>query len=166
MNIVRENVFVEPGYIFLPLQPTLLCSVVGSGVAVTLYDRKLKIGGMNHYIRPLHGYKHPTTPLFACPAIIGLVNMMIDAGSRIEDLEANIYGGATNPNAIGFIPELGEQNVQTALFLLARKKIYLDCTDVGSRRGRKIVFNTGTGEVIVAKIDNIGIYEWYPNIFC
>jgi chemotaxis protein CheD len=164
MKVKKQKIFVEPGYVYLPLQPTLLYTVIGSGVVVTLFDKVQRLGGMNYFSKPVCEDENYPTSLCAFPAIIGLLNMFEEAGSQKINLEANIYGGAENPEAENYIPELGEQNIQAAIYTLEQKEIQISNKDVGSTKGRKLIFNSGSGEVLIAKIDNIGKHNWYPKI--
>jgi chemotaxis protein CheD len=161
----HEKLLVEPGYIYLPYQPTLLYAIVGSGIVITVYDKNMKLGGMSYFFRPIReSDKHHSTPHFAGPSIIGLLNLFDEIGSIKEDLEANVYGGAENAKIEGYIPAIGEQNVQSATYILTQKGIQIIALDTGSDKGRVVIFNSGTGEVILAKIDNITPEDWYPKM--
>lgn len=139
-----------------------LYAVVGAGAIVTIFDCKKKYGGMNYYFKPIRKKAADSTPIYACPAIIGLLNMFSDEGSNAEDLEAHIFGGAANPNVDGYVAGVAEQNVEVAFEILKMKKIRITGSDVGGDRGRKVVFNTSTGESITAKVDKIRSADWYP----
>ncbi len=161
---VKNDIYIKPGFICLPRKPIQLCTVVGSGIVVTIFDTKLMYGGMNYYFKPIRKSPKHSTPIYACPAIIGLTNMFLESNSNIEDLEAHIYGGASNSNADGHHDGLADENIKVALEILDKKKIKITGQDIGGRRGRKVVFNTATGESIVAKVDNIRSLDWYPSI--
>ena len=55
-HMAVADYFLRPGYIYMPDKPTAISAVVGSGVAVCVYDKKRKVGGMNLYN---HAEKHP-----------------------------------------------------------------------------------------------------------
>lgn len=161
-ELVIKDVLVEPGYVNVPAKPSRLFTVTASGVAVTLYDKKRKLGGMNHYIFPYREPGGPSTARFACPAVVALVKMLLDSGSEIEDLEAQMYGGADNPEAMGFVEGQSKDNVRVGLEVLHKFKIKHIFQDTGGSRGRKVLFNTHTGETVVAKVDNVRSSDWYP----
>ncbi len=53
VNVTQsEKYFLEPGYIFMTKKPTVISTVLGSSVAVCIFDPKRKIGGMNHFLFP------------------------------------------------------------------------------------------------------------------
>lgn len=58
---VAVNYFLEPGYVYLASQPTVISGVLGSCVAVCLYDRKRRVGGMNHFRFPFTRDKRQAT---------------------------------------------------------------------------------------------------------
>jgi chemotaxis protein CheD len=43
-----------------------------------------------------------------------------------------------------------------------REGIRVVSEDTGGEKGRKIVFNTGTNEVAVLKVDRLRKGDWYP----
>lgn len=158
---VWRNLLVQPGYLCLPEEPARLCAIAASGVAVTIFDRAMRRGGMGHYAYPARNGAEPT-PLFAAPALYGLVDLFRRSGSKLSDLETFIYGGADNPGAPGFDVDRGKKNVRLGLELLKRLGVAVTGSDTGGRFGRQLVFYTATGECIVAKVTDISREEWYP----
>lgn len=159
-----RDYFLQPGYLCVPPEPTRLSVVAASGIALTLFDPQRKRGGMGHYIRPRRERGASTTH-FAAPAIVSLVEMMGHAGSEPTALEAHIYGGAVSPDAGPHDTAVSAENIQVAEELLEKLRIPLAGKDVGGTRGRKILFHTGTGEVVVARVERIRASDWYPDPF-
>ena len=154
------NYFLEPGYIFLATKPTVISGVLGSCVSVCIYDRKRRIGGMNHFQLPFTKEKHLATARYGNVATVTLVQMMTDYGSKPRHLEAQIIGGAYYPKISG--KNIGRENIQVARKLLARKRIRIVSEDVGGEKGRKVVFNTHTNEVAVIKVEKLRSADWFP----
>jgi len=160
MKLVRVGTyFLEPGYVYFSRQPTTLRTVVGSCVAVCLYDRILQMGGMNHYLKPHINDQSKATPQYGNVAISALIRMMEEAGSRRRDVVAQVLGGGTPEEVQG--EWVGQQNVSIAREILARKGIRIVSEDVGGSVGRKIVFDTGTGEIAVLKVHKLRATDWY-----
>jgi len=159
-NNTTENYYLEPGYIFLAEKPTSISTVLGSCVSVCIYDRKRKIGGMNHFKVPFATDSDQATARFGNVATITLIRMMIHDGSKIKNLEAQILGGAhdrkVSPKDIGF------ENILAAKRILTRERIRVTSEDVRGGKGRKIVFNTATNEIAVFKVDKLRESDWYP----
>lgn len=161
-GIVVENLFLDPGYVMVPGKQTRLCAVVTSSVAVALFDRHRKLGGMSLYLFPRRTPGGPSTPKYACPGIVCLSRMLLPRGSRPEDIEASIFGGACNPEAAGYVPDLHTENVTVGLEVLHK----LGITDIknatGGSKARKVMFDTGTGETVVAETARVRSTDWYP----
>ncbi len=157
---VTVNYFLEPGYIFLATKPAIISGVLGSCVSVCIHDRKRKIGGMNHFRLPYVREKHLATAIYGNAAIIMLIRMMTGHGSKIKHLEAQILGGAYNPQISQ--ADIGRENIMIARRILDRKRISVVSEDVGGEKGRKIVFNTNTNEVAVIKVDRLRKGDWHP----
>ncbi len=164
MSDLPEKIFINPGYICYSKEPVLMCSVVGSGIVVTLYDYITKTGGMSYFIKPVLSYSDLPTPYFAEPSILGLIKSCKKETSNFSRIEAYIYGGSENPSASGYIKNLAQENINAAKKILLSKNIPLAGIDTGGSRGRKIVFNTFTGETMVAKVENVRSDDWYPKL--
>lgn len=162
-NGVREY-FLRPGFIFFSGDPTVILSVLGASVAVTFYDRENGFGGMNHFVYPWMQKEVQPTALYAQPAIVQLIRLFRNSGSSLEHLEAHIIGGATPPDADTTEAEVGRQNIDAATQMLERYEIPIIGQEVGGRHGRKVLFNTVTGELVIAKVDRIRKSDWYPTV--
>ena len=157
---VPANYFIQAGYIFVSPNPTLISAVLGSSVAVCVYDRKQKFGGMNHFQLPSIEKEDKATACYGNVATFALIRMMFEKSSKWKHLEAQIFGGSHNPK---ISPQnIGQKNVVVARKLLAKAHIQVVSEDVGGEKGRKIVFSTATNEVAVLKVDKIRKEDWYP----
>lgn len=150
--------YLEPGYIYFSRQPTTIRAVLGSCVAVCLWDPVQGVGGMNHYLYPSTRERRKATPKYGNVAIAALVRLMDEAGSVRTDLEAQIFGGAVGGK--GSDERLGTRNVEVARRMLTRKGIAVVSEDTGGQRGRKVVFDLATGEVAVFKVQKIRDTDW------
>jgi len=159
-GLVPMNYFLEPGHIFLPTRPTVISVVVGSSVAVSVYDRKRLVGGMSHFQAPCVHDKYRATARYGNVATLTLVQMMIDDGSKVKHLEAQVFGGAHNRKVC--TRNVGRANVIIARRILASRRIPIISEDVGGQKGRKVVFNARTNEIAVLKVDRLRKSDWYP----
>lgn len=155
-----ENYFLKRGYIFVPRRPTIISAVLGSCIAVCLFDTKHKIGGMNHFLYPQAPERRQATAQYGNAATLMLVRMMVENGSRRKHLQAQIFGGAHNPGVSSH--NIGRENIQAARNVLSRRRIQLVSEDVGGRIGRKIVFDTRSNEIAVLKVEKLRQSDWYP----
>ena len=157
---LSTHYLLKPGYILVPDQPMGISTVIGSAVSVCIFDRKNRIGGMNHFQLPYIATKGQTTALFGNVATNALLKMMLARKSSVKNLEAQLYGGAYLPEKNN--KEIGNKNIEIARKVLLKNRIAITSQDVGGERGRKVVFNTSTNEVAVLKVDRLRDADWYP----
>ncbi len=155
-----ETYFLQPGYILCAVKPQRISTVLGSSVAICLYDPQKTIGGICHFLYPYTNDPQKATALYGNAATPALVKMMFAQGASGESLEAQIFGGARNP-ALS-TADIGYQNIRMARRALARYGVRVVSEDVGGRVGRKIVFDTGTNEIAVLHVDSLRETDWYP----
>ena len=153
---------LKPGFIFFTVDPTVILSVLGVSVAVTLFDKKGAFGGMNHFVYPYMQPEVQPTALYARPAMVQLVRMFRNSGADLDHLEAHIIGGAVPEDAPEEMREMAQNNIEAATRLLEHYSIPISGQEVGGRHGRKVLFNTGTGELVIAKVEKIRKSDWYP----
>lgn len=156
----KTHYFLQPGYIIVPDQSLSISTVIGSGVSVCIYDRKKRTGGMNHFQFPYMATKGKTTALYGNVATIALLKMMSAHKPGKNHFEAQMFGGAFNPQKND--KDIGRDNIEIARKVLLKSNIPIISEDVGGEKGRKIVFNTSTSEVAVLKVDTLRDIDWYP----
>jgi len=154
------NYFLKPGYIYLPMRPTVVSTVLGSCVTVVLWDRKRKRGGINHFQLPHCRKAEKTTARYGDASTLMLIRMMIQDGSKRKHLEAQIFGGAYNKEISS--KDIGLENIRIARKVLARYGIRIVSEDVGGERGRKIIFDAVLNEVAVLKVERLREGDWHP----
>lgn len=161
MNIVKpSNYLLRPGFIFVTDKSTCISTVLGSSVSVCIFDKKLKFGGMNHFRFPFTKDQKRATALYGNVSTISLIRMILKSGSKEKNLEAQIYGGAFNPEISDV--DIGSENTNIAKTVLKRFGVEIVSEDIGGLRGRKVVFNTQTNEIIAIKVEKIREMDWYP----
>ncbi len=140
--------FLYPSSLFASKDPYVVKTILGSCVAICLWDKKLKIGGMNHYMLPNWNGNDLASPKYGNIAIDKLVERLLHHGSDIRNIQAKIFGGGELlESATGNSNMIGERNIRVARLMLEEKKIPIVASSTGGRRGRKIIFFTDTGEV-------------------
>ncbi|MCP4670035.1 MAG: chemotaxis protein CheD [Desulfobacula sp.] len=156
------NYLLQPGYIYVPEKAVSISTVIGSGVAVCIFNKKTRIGGMNHFQLPFMSAKGKTTAMYGNIATITLIKMMLSFNqrTRVKNLEAQIFGGAYNPENSD--KDVGKQNIEMAHKILNQNQIAIISEDTGGKKGRKVVFNISTNEAAVLKVDNLRDADWYP----
>lgn len=154
------NYFLKPGFIYLPVKPTVVSTVLGSCVAVVLWDKKRKAGGINHFQYPSCKGADKPTAMYGDASTYMMIRMMIQDGSKTKHLEAQIFGGACNRRVSSW--DVGRENIRTARRVLAGHGIRVISEDVGGERGRKIIFDAVNNEMAVLKVERLRKGDWYP----
>ncbi|NDF59930.1 MAG: chemotaxis protein CheD, partial [Crocinitomicaceae bacterium] len=121
-------------------------TVLGSCVAVCLFDQKLKIGGINHFMLPLWNGNGLASPKFGNIATEKLIEKMLKNGSSVKNLVAKVFGGANQMNSS---MNIGARNIEIAKEVLANHGISIIAENVGGNVGRKLKYHTGTGQVMM-----------------
>ena len=141
--------FIHVGEIHVATTPTEIKTVLGSCIAVCLYDKVTRIGGMNHYLVPLWNENGLQSPKYGNISIPKLIDKMLIVGCRKENIEAKIFGGG---NVIDVTQEemmIGRKNIVIAKEILLEHKIKIVAQDVGGTRGRRILMRSDTGKILL-----------------
>lgn len=144
---------IHPGQI--EVQKKLpISTLLGSCVAICLYDPHLHIAGMNHFMLPHFrdpGKNRHDGVYSGMASMDALVNAMMKNGAHKSRLIAKGFGGG-NMIQLDQSPSIGERNIAFALEWLAAEKIDLANCDWGGNWARKIIFDPATGDVFCKKI--------------
>jgi len=140
--------FLYPAALFASPHPYKISTILGSCVAVCLWDPMQKIGGINHFMLPLWNGQGLASPKYGNIAIERLIEKMIALGCRKNKLHAKIFGGAEVIGNHSGMFHIGLRNVAIAKETLEAEQILIISSSVGGRNGRKIIFDTYTGEVM------------------
>jgi chemotaxis protein CheD len=145
-------------------RPMALSTLLGSCVAVCLYDPVKRVMGMNHFLLANNRYKKDGSVLvteagrYGIHAMELLINGALKAGARRANLRAKAFGGGNvlgtaNCDGAGFMC-VGAVNVRFVREFLANDKIPLVAADLGGRNGRQIHFDGNDYSVYVRPIQS------------
>lgn len=154
-NLVFDDHFLYPSTIYIKNKPTIIKTVLGSCVAVCLWDKLNHFGGMNHYMLPFWNGKGLASPKYGNIAINKLVENMITLGSRRNNIVAKVFGGGEviETDIANF--KIGKRNIIIASEILREEKITILDESTDGNLGRKIEFNTYNGQVLMKYIKKI-----------
>lgn len=151
--------YLYPSTIKLAATEMEIHTILGSCVAVCLFDERKKTGGMNHFMLPFWNGKGLASPKYGNIAIERLLARMLDNGSRRRDLVAKVFGGG---NVLGFNTSkdhVGLRNAELAIRLLQDERIHIAAQSTGGEQGRKIIFYTKTGKVQQRYINRMKMFD-------
>ncbi len=148
-----EKYYITIGEYHASNNPVIIRTLLGSCVAVCLYDSPKKIGGMNHILLPGKAdMKHFNMPArFGVNAMELLINRIIRLGGRKNMLTAKIFGGANVLPTINQSLAMGNKIVSFVKEFLELESIKIIKEDTGGTDTRIIYFHTETGDVFLKR---------------
>ncbi len=153
MHVVMEKkrIFLFPGEIAVTKQPAVISTLLGSCVAICLYNKKLKFGGMNHFMLPT-GSSKSMAGKYGDYSTRKLIESMLSVDSEKSSLEASVYGGAAVVGHLNIGFDIGRQNIKIAIDILKEYGIKIKKQQTGGESGMKLFFDNHTGAVDVKMI--------------
>ncbi len=142
-----EKIFIHVGQICLATKPTEISTVLGSCVAVCLYDRVYMHSAMNHYLLPMWNGNGLQSPKFGNISIPKMIEMMLSSGCSIGNMEAKIFGGSNINFSTNEDLMVGKRNVLTAKEILQEYRIKITAEDTGGSVGRRIMMRSDIGKI-------------------
>lgn len=135
---------LKPGEVFFNPAPHRLATLLGSCVAVCLWDETRRMGGMTHSLIP-NGGKNALHATDA--AIHELVLRMLRAGCRIATMRAKLFGGFAPLKSLGVVANIGAANIQSAVAVLKGYDIRIVAQEIMGEGGIVIYQDTESGDV-------------------
>lgn len=138
----------------------LYCLGLGSCVGVAVYDPVVGVGGLLHVLLPSMGEFATAGSVrtkFADTGITDLVDAVVRSGGMKFRLKAKMAGGAAM-FAVKGAPlsdaiAIGRRNVQSCGDTLRKLGIELVAHDTGGSKGRTVIFDVGTGALVIRMMD-------------
>jgi chemotaxis protein CheD len=135
-------------------------TLLGSCVGVTLWHPGLQLGGMCHFLLPQRRRQagQPRDARFGDEAMELLLEAIARSGSRPQDFQAHLYGGAdTLPDPLGVKLNVGERNIEQGWSLIDRHGFNLQGVDVGDQVPRHVQLAMDSGAVHLRRGDPVRI---------
>ena len=151
--------FLSPGELLVVTAPTEITTILGPCIAVTFWCTYSQTGAICHAMLPSEdmGFESATAghPWKYVSAVIPeMWRCFRRKGGIAAKLEVKLFGGADllrnaeDPTST----RIGPQNVELAQQLLSERGLHILSSDVGGRKGRKLIFNTQTGDVRIKRL--------------
>ena len=148
--------FLHPGQVYVAKEPQSISLVLGSCVAVCVWELGTGIGGATHYLLPTWDGRGTASPRYGNVAIPALLQKLIEAGARRDQLRAKVFGGGCLFDQMreggSRKDHLGMRNAEVAKEILTKERIRIVSSELGGDRGKRIVFQTNSGEAIVKEL--------------
>ena len=166
----RDRISLYIGEVAASRAPVVLDTLLGSCVAVCLYDPVLRAGGMNHILlsRCRVGDKNPRCGIHAMEL---LINELMKIGADRRKLVAKAFGGANVLEGIKTLP-IGKDNARFVREFLATEGIPLVAERLGGNHAVHLYFRTDTGKATVHTVDGSSLPKildaerslWKPSV--
>jgi chemotaxis protein CheD len=150
-TVSSHSHFLHAGQVFVSSAGQSIALILGSCVAVCIWDAVNGVGGAVHYLLPSWDGKGRPSPRYGNIAVSVLLQKLMEAGANRGQLRAKVFGGGCLFDSLrepssNRENQLGNRNVAIALEMLAKALIPVISTAVGVDRGQRIVFRTTTGD--------------------
>ena len=149
----KHAVKVLPGEFFVAGDDVVLTTVLGSCVSACIWDPKLKVGGMNHFLLPGDSSGAAgTDPMsesgrYGVFAMEQLINELLKRGARKNGLEAKVFGGGHVMRNFTTIT-VGTRNAEFVLKFLSTEGIRVASQDLKDFHPRRVAFFPTTGRAL------------------
>lgn len=145
-----------PGEFYYTVKDMLIVTVLGSCVSACIRDRVTGVGGMNHFMLPDGESDGPVSASarYGTFAMEVLINHLLKAGARRENLEAKTFGGGNVLRGFTSI-NVGERNAQFVRDFLRAEGIRTVAEDLNGVHPRKVYYFPRSGRVLVKKLRNL-----------
>lgn len=154
------NVKVLPGEYYVGRQQEMVSTVLGSCVSACIFDRRLKLGGMNHFMLPepsgdRSGERDSWSATVGRAARYGndamehLINAILKAGGRREDWDIKIFGGG---RVLSQMTDVGARNIAFVERYLQTEGLSVAASDLGDVYPRQVQFFPATGKARVRQM--------------
>lgn len=147
-----------PGEYYATAHDEIIFTVLGSCVSACVRDKKLKIGGMNHFMLPNSrpGSKErwgdsavSSETRYGDIAMQRLVQDILKLGGQRADLEFKVIGGG---KVLDMDLDVGLANAQFVREYLKREGFVISAEDLGDDFARKVYYSPATGTVRVKRL--------------
>jgi chemotaxis protein CheD len=142
-------------------KPSSVMTVLGSCLSVTMFHRRARVGAICHGLLPKCRERAvcrrpcaEQAKYVEC-AILMMVKLFDENKLKRSEIEVKVFGGADmfsmrlgGKNSIS----VGRQNIEIAQQALEKAGMRVIALDVGGTAGRKLFFNTATGEVLMKRL--------------
>ena len=159
-----DECYLKPGEFYLAEESAHITTVLGSCVALTFFDPSSMIGAICHAVHPR------CEPLTACAgncgqqfafvtcAVPAMLERLHPYDIDWDRMEIKLFGGASILNSRTTQDRhisVGRQNIEAAQAVLKARKLRLKVAEVGGWLGRKLIFDTATGNVWIKRLTGI-----------
>jgi chemotaxis protein CheD len=150
----KKQVNIHIGQMHASQHPAVIYTLLGSCVAVCLFDPVARVGGMNHILLPGSAdLRHQAQAArYGDNAIAMLLKKVLNVGASRQRVVAKAFGGAHLFKDMSLENSTGLKIVDAVLACLKREGLRLVNQDLAGNFTRKLFFHTDTGEAYMKRL--------------
>mgnify|MGYP001800817225 FL=1 len=137
---------------------SVISTLLGSCVAVCLWDDNAGVGGMNHMLLAQNSAGSHARTLSGLQAMELLINDLLKQGASRDRLKAKAFGGA---RMVERLSDIGQQNAEFTEHFLSQVGIPLVTRSFGGIQARNLRFWPATGRALqkltTAQVDMVEV---------
>lgn len=148
---------ILPGEYYVTRSEECVTTVLGSCVSACIRDVKRGIGGMNHFMLPVHRGADQSSVIsdaarYGNFAMEHLINDILHFGGQRSSLEFKLFGGGRIMQAM---MDVGRKNIEFVLEYLQTEGFTVASQDLGDVYPRKVMYFPKTGRVRIKKLKSM-----------
>jgi len=152
-KLLLQKIYLNPGELVVAEEPTMVTTVLGSCISVTLFSPRLRVGAICHAVLPNGKTRQPSR--FVDQSLHYMLDYFRQHKVEPAEIIAKLFGGAdmfTQVDSRCQGRSVGAQNIKAAINGLKQAGLEPAALDVGGQQGRKLFFYTHSGEVFLKRV--------------
>ncbi len=145
---------ILPGEFYVTMKDESISTVLGSCISACVRDRKLGIGGMNHFMLPATTDEGAmgSANRYGNFAMENLINEILKNGGKRDNLEVKVFGGG---KILQNMTDVGLRNIQFVREYLHLENLQVVSEDVGDICPRKVIYFPASGKALMKKLRSL-----------
>ena len=143
---------ITAGQVLASKTPIEIATTLGSCVAACLYDPVAKVGGMNHFMLPIHATDEKVCGRYGVHAMELLINEIAKLGGDRRRLRAKAFGGSSVIALRDSSVKVGQINATFIRKFFADENIPLEGEKLGGDNPLRVYFLPSSGTAYVKQV--------------
>ena len=161
LSHLETTCYLKPAEMCFVKKPLLIKTILGSCITVTMFNHRAGAAAACHALLPTCSQESPCHNAICKQRnkyVDCIIPQMLKQFKKMKidpsEIEVKLFGGADMFESSGKgSARVGSMNVEMARQVLAKYGLRLKSFDVGGTSGRKILFDTKTGEVWMKRLN-------------
>ena len=152
------EIFLQPGEFYFGDGVTRIRTLLGSCVAIVLWQPQLRIGGMCHFMLPSRSHRKHEKPLdgrYADDAMQMFMQELRHTHTKPGEYRTRLVGGGQmfhQPVNLGAGIDICARNMEAARELVKHHGFALHAQDLGGNGHRNVIFDLWSGDMWLRQV--------------